>query len=168
MVERIEEMLTSLHAFFAKSPKRHLEFVKLAELMQSKGLKILKNVKTRWISMLSPAVRVMSKYRPLIVKMFTDSKRPLEDSLGSKAKIDKKLMEIAKKNLAHLTDVQILLGLSGLLPLLKCVHSLMQFAQARDVFVCDYVSAIQMCIAEVFSFYLDDHVAFSHDVFLVL
>ena len=115
--------------------------------------------------MLSPAERVMNKYRPLIVKMFTDSERPLEDILGSKAKLDKKLMEIAKKNLEHLTDVQILVVLSGLLPLLKCVHSLMQFAQTRNVFVCDYVSAIQMCIAEVFSFYLDDHVAFPHDVF---
>lgn len=158
-------MLTSLHAFFAKSPKRHLEFVKLAELMQSKGLKILKNVKTRWISMLSPAVRVMSEYRVLIVKMSLDAERPVQDSVGKKVKVDKKLMEIARKNLEYLTDIQILLGLSGLLPLLKCVHNLMQFAQGRDVFVCDYVSAIQMCIAEVSSFYLDDQTAFTQDVF---
>ena len=85
VVKRIEDMLTSLHAFFAKSPKKHLEFVKLAELMQSKGLKILKNVKTRWISMLSLAVRVMSEYRPLIVKMSVNVERPVEDDLGTKA-----------------------------------------------------------------------------------
>ena len=167
VVERIEDMLASLHAFFAKSPKRHLEFVKLAELMHSKGLKILRNVKTRWINMLSPAVRVMSEYKVLVVKMHLDSQRPLEEAVAGrpKPKIDKKLMEIARKNLDHLCDIQILLGLSGLLPLLKCVHSLMQFAQGRDVFVCDYVSAIQMCIAEVFSFYLDDSTAFTDDVF---
>ena len=128
MVERIEDMLMSLHAFFAKSPKRHLEFVKLAELMHSKGLKILKNIKTRWISMLSPSVRVMSEYRPLLVKMYLDSAKPVQDVLASKVKVDKKLMEIAKKNLDHLTDIQILLGLAGFLPLLKTIHSLMQFA----------------------------------------
>jgi hypothetical protein len=46
MVSRIEEMLASLYVFFAHSPKRHLEFIKLAEVMQSKGLKILKNITT--------------------------------------------------------------------------------------------------------------------------
>jgi hypothetical protein len=30
----------------------HLEFTKLIELMETKGVKILKNVKTCWISML--------------------------------------------------------------------------------------------------------------------
>lgn len=92
--------------------------------------------------MLLPVVCVMSEYRPLIVKMSMDVVQHVEDGLGSKAKVNKKLMEIARKNLEHLTDVEILLGLSRLLPLLKCVHSLMQFAQARDVFVYDYVSAI--------------------------
>ncbi|KAG0594802.1 hypothetical protein M758_UG111100 [Ceratodon purpureus] len=125
MVQRIEDMLTSLHAFFVKSPKRHLEFVKLAELMQSKGLKILKNIKTWWIAMLSPAVRVMSEYLPQLVKMSLDSKRPVQDTVGGKVKVDKKLMETATKNLEHLIDIKILLGLSGLLPLLKSVHSLM-------------------------------------------
>ena len=47
MVSRIEEMLASLFAFFAHSPKCHVEFVKLAEVMKSKGLKILKNITTR-------------------------------------------------------------------------------------------------------------------------
>lgn len=33
------------------------------------------------------------------------------------------------------------------------------------MFVCDYVSAIYMCIADVFSFYLDENVAFTQDLF---
>lgn len=165
VVKRIEDMLASLYAYFAHSPKRHLEFVKLAELMQSKGLKILKNIQTRWISMLSPAVRVLNKYRVLIVKMSIDSERPVEEIGGKKGKVDKKLMSLATKNLKFLSDIQILLGLSGLLPLLRCVHSLMQFAQGRDVFVCDYVSAIHICIAEVTAFYIDEKSAFTQDVF---
>ena len=124
LVERIEDILSSLYTF-AHSPKRHLEFVKPAELMQSKDLKILKNIQTRWIRMLSPAMQVMKEYRVLLVKMFMDSAYPVEDEQRKKAKVDKKLMALAHKNMNHLTDIQILLGLSGLLPLLQCVHSLM-------------------------------------------
>jgi hypothetical protein len=42
--------------------------------METKGLKILRNIKTRWISMLSPAIQAMNKYRTLLVKMLEDSK----------------------------------------------------------------------------------------------
>jgi hypothetical protein len=49
----IEAMLASLYSYFVHSIKQHLEFVKLVEVMQSKGLKILKNVIIWWISMLS-------------------------------------------------------------------------------------------------------------------
>ena len=125
VVDRIESMMQSVHAFFAHSPKRHLEFVKLVELMQSKGLKIAKNIKTSWISMLSPSMRLMNEYRPLLVKMWLDSQVPLQDVTGQKVKVEKKVMALAKKNLDHPTDIQILLGLLGLLPLLRIVHNLM-------------------------------------------
>jgi len=93
--------------------------------MQAKGVKILKNVQTSWISMLSPAVRVMNEYRVLLVKMSVDSQRPVQDDIGKKVKVDKKCMAMARKNLNHLIDIQILIGLFALLPLLRCVHSLM-------------------------------------------
>jgi hypothetical protein len=51
----VESMLTVMHAYFAHSPKRHVEFERLAAMMNKKGQKILLNVKTRWISMLKPA-----------------------------------------------------------------------------------------------------------------
>jgi hypothetical protein len=44
----------------------HLELVKLGEIMEMKGLKILNNVKMRWISMLSPFRQVLQEYRPLL------------------------------------------------------------------------------------------------------
>jgi hypothetical protein len=56
------------------SPKKNIEFCKLTEVMETKGLKILRNIKTRWISMLSPAIQAMNKYRTLLVKMLEDSK----------------------------------------------------------------------------------------------
>ena len=54
IMSRIEGLLKSSHAYFKHSPKRHLEFIKLAEVMETKGLKLLKNVKTRWVSLIEP------------------------------------------------------------------------------------------------------------------
>ncbi len=68
----LENMLQTLHSYFARSPKRHLEFTKLEELMQIKGNKIFRNVKTRWISMLNLAKKVMAEYKTLLVKMALD------------------------------------------------------------------------------------------------
>ncbi len=41
--------------------------------MQTKGNKILLNVKTRWISMLNLAKRLMEEYKTLLVKLTLDS-----------------------------------------------------------------------------------------------
>jgi hypothetical protein len=74
VVSRIEELLASVYAFFA-------------EVMQSKGLKILKNITTWWISMLAPTVRVMNEYKVLLVKMAMDSKPAQRDGAkGQKAR----------------------------------------------------------------------------------
>ncbi len=54
------------------SPNQHLEFTKLAEIMETKGNKILSNVKIQWISMLSLTNIVMAKYKTLLLKMAMD------------------------------------------------------------------------------------------------
>jgi hypothetical protein len=40
----LERLYKSLHSYFSASPKRHLEFTKLAEVMEIGGLKILNKV----------------------------------------------------------------------------------------------------------------------------
>jgi hypothetical protein len=72
MGNRIEGLLQTLYNYFFKSPKRHLEFTKLTELMETKGAKILKNVKTCLISILSPTQSVMAKYKILFMKTALD------------------------------------------------------------------------------------------------
>ncbi len=69
---QIESLLQCLYSYFAHSPKRHLEFIKITELMATKGNKILWNVKTRWILMLSLAKKIMVEYKTLLVKMILD------------------------------------------------------------------------------------------------
>jgi hypothetical protein len=51
----------------------HIEILKLVDLMKTKGSKILQNVKTCWINMLSATKQVMSMYMPLIAKMVEDN-----------------------------------------------------------------------------------------------
>jgi hypothetical protein len=72
LVKPIGSLLQTLHAYFAHSLERHLEFTKLAKIMETKGNKILCNVNTRWISMLSPTNIIIAKYKTLLLKMAKD------------------------------------------------------------------------------------------------
>jgi hypothetical protein len=67
LVSKIESLCKSMHSYFSHSPKRHLEFTKLAEIMETEGLKIVNNVKTRWISLLEPLKHILGEYKTLIV-----------------------------------------------------------------------------------------------------
>jgi len=71
--------------------------------METKKTKILRNVKTQWISMLSPAKHIMAKYKTLVMKMAIDSLRN----------------EKPKANFDLLCDVQVMLEFATILPLLQ-------------------------------------------------
>jgi hypothetical protein len=62
--------------------------------METKGLKLLRNVKTKWISMLSPTKRVMAKYKTLLMKMALDMDVNFQ----------------AATNFEHLLDLEVLLS----------------------------------------------------------
>jgi hypothetical protein len=152
MVTKIENLLQSLHSYFTSSPKKHLEFTKLVEIVETSGLKMLPTVRTRWISMFEPLKRVLSEYKTLIVKM---SKDAIEESK-------------AAHNLMLLCDLSMLLALPCLLPLLESVKSLITFSQSRNLFVSDYVVAIKICQAEVYEMYVDNSTSFEGGKFQLL
>jgi hypothetical protein len=66
LVVCLENMLQTLHSYFAHSPKRHLEFTKLTKFMQTKGDKIFQNVKTMWMLMFNLAKMVMVEYKNFV------------------------------------------------------------------------------------------------------
>jgi hypothetical protein len=72
MVSRLESLFQSMYSYFCRSNNRHTELQKLADLMETKGNKMLKNIETRWISMRSPAKRIMAEYTTLMMKMGVD------------------------------------------------------------------------------------------------
>jgi hypothetical protein len=90
-----------------------LEFDKLAKIMETKGNKILRNIKIKWISMLNPVLHMLSKYRIFFLKMA----------------LDVATITSTKSNLCLLTNVEMLLGLNVVMPLLEAMHSLIKFAQ---------------------------------------
>jgi hypothetical protein len=148
-VIHLEHLLQTLHNYFAHSPKRHLKFTKLAEMLEIKGNKILRNVKTRWISMLSLAKRLMVEYRTFLVKMALDNLTNQQ----------------AKQNYEHLCDFQTLLGLAYILPLLESMHALIKFAHMRIIFVCDLVVVIKVCQGDIYNMYLEQNSNFTTDIF---
>jgi hypothetical protein len=68
MVQKIEKLLQSFYSYFNASPKRCNKYQKLAEILETSGLKILQNMTTSWISLLEPLKRVLGEYKMLIVK----------------------------------------------------------------------------------------------------
>ena len=67
-----EDLIKVTHAYFAHSSKKYAEFHSLALLMETKGLKLLKNVCTRWCSLISPLRRVLAEYPALMAIMYAD------------------------------------------------------------------------------------------------
>ncbi len=73
IVNNIKDLSQSCHAYFAHNLKMHLVFTKLIDIMETKGLKMLKNMKTQWISLLDALWNFFSKYKPLLAKTFMDN-----------------------------------------------------------------------------------------------
>jgi hypothetical protein len=104
----------------------------------------MNKVATRWISLLEPLKRISGEYKTLIVKFAEDASKESG----------------AKKNLSLLLDVATLLALPCILPLLEAVESLIKFAQAGNVFVSDFITAVKICQVELYMMYCDTSSSF--------
>jgi len=87
--------------------------------METKGNRILKNVETQWISMQSPATRILEEYQTLIVKMGLD----MTPTPGSKTPMG------AVDNFDILADIEVLLSLSLFILLINAFHCLIKLLQ---------------------------------------
>ncbi len=92
--------------------KKTSKIYKVGYDVGNNGNKILWNMKTRRISMLSLAKRLKAKYKTFSVKMVLDNHTNQQ----------------VKQNYEQLCDLQILLGFAYILPLLKSMHALIEFA----------------------------------------
>jgi len=58
----VEQVIQKTHSYFNKSPKRLYEYQKFIEVMETKGLKPLLQVLTRWVSLLESLRRLLVDY----------------------------------------------------------------------------------------------------------
>ena len=156
IVAKLENLCQAMYSYFSISSKRHLRFQKLADIVKTEGLRMLRNVATRWISLLEPLKRVIGGYKTLIVKMCEDAhtKEPNQTTKQAAAR------ECARLNCDLLCDVSTLLALPCLLPLLESVNSLIKYAQSSHVYVSDYIAAVRICQAELYMMYVDTESSF--------
>jgi hypothetical protein len=159
LVAKLESLCQAMYAYFSHSPKKHLEFQKLVDVVETKGLRILRNVTTR--SLLDPLRRIMGEYKTLLVKMCDDA-AVKEPELTARQRAAK---DSARQNYSLLCDLGTLLSLSCFLPLLECVDSLMHFAQSNHVFMCDYLAAVRICQGELYMMYGDPDTSFQRTHF---
>lgn len=54
----------------------------------------------------------------------------------------------------------------GMMPLLDCINTLVKFAQARNVFICDFVAALALCREQIFEMYRNNSTSFTSHHFL--
>jgi hypothetical protein len=59
--------------------------------------------------------------------------------------IDSIAIDIAKANYELLCDLETLLGLTCVLPLLEAMQALSKFAQTQTTFICDFIFQIKVC-----------------------
>ncbi len=76
-------------------------------------------------------------------------------TLFMKMALDAPAIPFAKSFFFGFTNVETLLSLNTMMPMLKAVHSLIKFAQLKDVFVCDFIIVVKICERDVYCMFCD-------------
>lgn len=138
-VGRLENLVCKLYSFFYQSPKLFSKYQKI-----SKGItianKLLKDVDTKWISLWGPIERVFSKYKSLI-RLTYEQWESVDNS---------------SKNLHRLSDVEKLLTLASIIPLLNEINKLIKVAQENTLCIQEYTSLHWRLIMTFDNMYLSE------------
>jgi hypothetical protein len=66
-------------------------------------------------------------------------------------------------NYELLCDVERMMGLTYVLPMLEIVQNLSKLAQNKNSFICDFVVVVKMIQVDLYNLYVDPERHFSHD-----
>lgn len=67
--------------------------------------------------------------------------------------------------LDRMRDPYALMGMLAILPLLEAIDALVCFAQSRNVFICDFIAALERCRGQLFTLYGNESTKFKRDDF---
>jgi hypothetical protein len=99
--------------------------------------------------MLFPCKRFVVEYKTFIAKMS-------EDHIEN---------EVVRSNLQKLLDLELIIVLHHILPVLELVHILIKYIQGKDVCICDFVEIIKMYRAKLYEFHIDPKCKFKDEAF---
>jgi hypothetical protein len=108
IVGKFEDVLKRLHAFFFHNQKTIHKYVELINTVETN----LKNTKTCWISMSLTIKKFLYEYHDLVLKMHQDV-----DTINQVA-----------HNLELLCDLEVMLGISCIVPMLEQFNDLIKFS----------------------------------------
>jgi hypothetical protein len=83
-----------------------------------------------------------------------------------KMALDATTIPFVQSNLSFLIDVETLLGLNIMMPLLETIHSSIKFAQVKDVFVYAFIAVMKICDGDVYHMFYDSQSSFKSDAFI--
>jgi hypothetical protein len=63
----------------------------------------------------------------------------------------------ALRNLKAMCEVELILGLHDIVPLLECVHMFIKITHCKNIFVCDSMENIKLAQHEFYMLYCDPH-----------
>lgn len=89
--------------------------------------------------------QVYVEYCPFIMKMHAKSSRN----------------DQVMKNLIQMCDVEFILRLFCILPLLERVHMVIKITQGQDVFICDFVEIVKFVQHKLYRLYCDPYMKFN-------
>jgi len=72
---------------------------------------------------------------------------------------------VTKTNFEYFCDIEMIMGLVCIMPMLKAFHALIKFAQACDTFVCDFVTNVKLCCVELYKLFFDMETKYGQEHF---
>ncbi len=93
--------------------------------------------------------QIYVEYCPYIMKMHAKSSKS----------------DQALKILNQMCDVELIISLFCILPLLECVHKVIKTTQGQDVFICDFVEIIKFVQHKLYMLYCDPYMRFNDFAF---
>jgi hypothetical protein len=86
--------------------------------------------------MLSPLKRLLAEYKSLVVKMYMNAPKS----------------KLVQDNLDFLCDLELVLDLPCILPMLEVVHTLIKYVQRWNVFICEFLDVVSITMEVLLMF----------------
>ena len=148
VVSMVVNMSKSVYNFYKKSTVRSAELAVCQRALRLPVHMMLADVETRWISHEAPVRRLLSQLPAVLKHVVEHLSRMPRCSKGIEMH-------------ARMTDLERVIALAALLPMLSELKSLIKIMQSRDAYVFDLCQAISTVHAKLDNMYLKTDLAYA-------